>query len=430
MRKIRNFLLILILSVSAYGVGNNLGKRNIQSQQIVTFSTTDREKAEQKGLDFSLFWEVWDRLNKYYLEKSSLEAQKMMYGAISGMVASLGDPYTVFLTPEQNKEAKNDLAGKFEGIGAQLGVKDKKIVIIAPLKNSPAEIAGLVPGDWIIKVDGKDTYNWTLPEAIGNIRGAKGSKVKLTIVRKEGEKGIDIDVLRDEIKVASVEREEIFADCRTGISRNNPTCEKKDSDCIGCFAVNYIKLTRFGEETNSDWTEKVNEVLLHKSRRGIRQNLGLILDVRNNPGGYLAGSVFIASEFIKDGTVVIQENSDGSKKNYQVNRQGRLTDERLVVLINKGSASASEIVAGALKIRRKIPLIGETSYGKGTIQEAQELKEGAGIHITTAKWLLPDNSNLNGNGIKPDIEVSNDENNQEADLQLEAAITTLFKNSL
>ena len=155
--------------------------------------------------------------------------------------------------------------------------------------------------------------------------------------------------------------------------------------------------------------------------------MGLILDVRNNPGGYLSGSVFIASEFLKDGTVVIQENADGTKKTYSVNRKGKLTDIPMVVLINKGSASASEIVAGTLRVRKNIPLVGEETFGKGTIQEAQDLKEGAGIHITTAKWLLPDNSNLNGNGLKPTIEAINEEGNPDSDHQLFKAIDTLYQ---
>ena len=154
--------------------------------------------------------------------------------------------------------------------------------------------------------------------------------------------------------------------------------------------------------------------------------MGVVFDLRNNPGGYLSGSVFIASEFIKDGTVVMQQNSDGSRKNYVVDRKGKLTDIPVVVLLNKGSASASEIVAGALKIRKNAAIVGETSFGKGTIQEAQDLKEGAGIHITTAKWLLPDGSNINGEGIKPTIEVSNDDNNPEQDKQLEKAIDILY----
>ncbi|OGG02980.1 hypothetical protein A2W14_04335 [Candidatus Gottesmanbacteria bacterium RBG_16_37_8] len=427
MRKIRNLLILFTIVILAFGSGFNLGKKDQRVVSVKSAAISDKDRTNQKGLDFSLFWDVWDRLYSNYLDKSALEPQKMIYGAISGMVASLDDPYTVFLTPSQNKEAKDDLGGKFEGIGAQLGVKDKKIVVIAPLKKSPAETAGLSAGDWIVKVDGKDTFNWTLPEAVAKIRGPKGSKVMLTIIRKDEEKSREVEVLRDEIKVASVEWEKITVDCQSVKNSDQPQCVRKDSDCPNCLTVYYLKLARFGDNTNAEWTKIVNEVVDSKSKLPESKILGLVFDVRNNPGGYLAGSVYIASEFIKDGTVVMQENADGTKKTYKVNRQGKLTDIPMVALMNKGSASASEIVAGTLKVRKNIPLVGETSFGKGTIQEAQDLPEGAGIHITTAKWLLPDNSNLNGDGIKPDVEVTNEESNPDRDFQLEKAVDILYE---
>lgn len=423
MKYLRNFILILTLIILSYGSGYTFGSKSKAVTVVKSETIKQTDKSIEKGLDFTLFWDVWDRLNNYYIDKSAINAQKMIYGAISGMVQSLDDPYTVFLNPLQNKEAKDDLGGKFEGIGAQLGVKDKKIVVIAPLKKSPAELAGIHPGDWIIKVDGKETMNWTLPETVAKIRGQRGSKVVLTVIHKDEEKSKDIEVLRDEINVSSVEWELIYADCG-GAGENK--CEKKESDCPTCKNAYYIKLAKFGDSTNTDWNKVVDEIVNIIEQIDKRKNLGLILDVRNNPGGYLSGSVFIASEFLNDGTVVMQEVSDGTKKTYTVNRAGKLTSIPLVVLINKGSASASEIVAGALRVRKKIKLIGETSFGKGTIQEAQDLAEGAGIHITTAKWLLPDQTNIHGKGLIPDIEIANDINNPDLDKQLLKAIDALY----
>lgn len=411
MKVIRNITLILALAVLTFGIGFQLGSKRQQTVISLTKDIENKTSDKYTKYDFSLFWNVWDRLNYSYIDKKVMDPQKMIYGAISGMVSSLGDPYTVFLPPEQNSQAKEDLGGKFEGIGAQLGVKDKKIVVIAPLKSSPAEKSGIRAGDWIVKVDGKDTINWTLPEAVSKIRGQKGSKVVLTIIRKDAEKREDITVLRDEIKVPSVEWEV-----------KKEQCDKQSFS--SCPQVVYLKLGRFGDRTNDEWSKTVEAISKQiKSNKNIK---GLVFDLRNNPGGYLSGSVFIASEFLDRGPIVIQENADGTKKTSVVERQGKLTNIPLVVLINKGSASASEIVAGSLKVRRGVKLVGETSFGKGTIQEAQDLPEGAGIHITTAKWLLPDNSWINGSGLKPDVEIENDETKPDEDLQLNKAIETLL----
>jgi carboxyl-terminal processing protease len=196
-------------------------------------------------------------------------------------------------------------------------------------------------------------------------------------------------------------------------------------DCIDCNKIVYLKLIRFGDQTADEWNKVVDGI--KSALAGNSQVKGLVFDVRNNPGGYLSGSVFIASEFLKDGPVVIQELAGGGRQTYNVNRKGKLLDIPMVVLINKGSASASEIVAGALKERGRSKLIGETTFGKGSIQEAVDLSGGAGIHITTAKWLMPSGKWINGSGIEPDVKVENDENKPDEDLQLERAAEMLMK---
>jgi len=421
LKTIRNFFIIAALVVVSFGIGYQLGVKEVGGRGEILQSIIERSTNQKKEVNLSLFWDVWDRLNRYYIDKKALDPQKMIYGAISGMVASLGDPYTVFLPPEQNKEAKDDLSGKFEGIGAQLGVKEKKIVVIAPLKDSPAEKAGIRAGDWITKVEGKETVNWTLYEAVSKIRGPKGSTVTLTILHKDAASPAEIKVTRETINVVAVSWDLKNVKCSNNTILQ---CKIIKEDCNDCQKIAYLKLDRFGDQTSSEWNKAVDGIF-----QAMKQSApeGLVFDLRNNPGGYLTGSVFIASEFLKNGPVVIQESATGGRQTYEVNRPGRLLEIPMVVLINKGSASASEIVAGVLKERQRAKIVGETSFGKGSIQEAQDLPEGAGIHITTYKWLLPSGKWINSSGVEPDIKVENNDAKPEEDLQLEKAIEILVK---
>lgn len=422
LKTLRNIILGLSLFIIGFGLGINAGSLGLRPQFLaIPTEITNKISLKPVSVDFSLFWDVWERLNRFYIDKKALDPQKMVYGAISGMVNSLDDPYTVFLPPDQNKEAKDDLGGKLEGIGVQLGIKDKKIIVIAPLKDTPAEKAGIRSGDWIIKVDGKETTNWTLPEAVSKIRGPKGSKVNLTVVHKDASQSAEIAVVRDEIKVASVEWEIKKWKMEKG------KWKKEKEECTNCEQVVYLKLSRFGDQTTDEWNKAVDEIEQEIKKLRNKEIKGLIFDLRNNPGGYLTGSVFIASEFLKDGAVVIQETAQGGRQTLSVNRKGRLTDIPLTVLINKGSASAAEIVAGALSERGRAKTVGETSFGKGSVQEAQDLPGGAGIHITTSKWLLPTGIWINGTGVEPDIKAVNDETKPDEDLQLEKAIELLVQ---
>lgn len=404
--KIRNFIIVLTVLVVTFGAGVQYGQNRDFSFLSPKTAVVNTDPPVTQTADFGIFWDVWKRLQDSYIDKKALDVQKMVYGAVSGMVEALGDPYTVFLPPTQNKETKDSLGGHFEGIGAQLGIKDKKIIVVAPLKGTPAEKAGVKAGDWIVKVEGKETVNWTLPETVSAIRGQKGTKVVLSLVHKGEEKPVEVSVMRDTIKVPSVEWS----------FKTDPKGK-----------VIYLKLSQFGDQTQDEWNKSVKEILNALKDDNSKQIKGLILDLRNNPGGYLSGAVYIGSEFLSDGVVVIQETSDGKKNNFDVNRTGQLTEIPMVVLVNKGSASASEIVAGALYDRKRARLVGETTFGKGSIQDVQELKGGAGLHITVAKWLLPSGKWINGSGISPEIEVENDETKPDDDLQLTKAIEVLVK---
>ena len=381
-------LRVILIVILAFVIGWKVGQTQIPPPK-------------NNNADFKLFWDTENLLKRDYLDKSALDQNKLYYGAISGMVSAVGDPYTFFLPPEAQKSSKEELNGSFEGVGIQLGFNpDKRLAVIAPLEGTPAKAAGVKPLDMIIKIDGKDTTGLSLPEAVKLIRGTKGTKVMLEILREGEEETRTFTMVRDTIVVKSVELE--YKKTKSGKN------------------VAWIKLSRFSERTRSEWQEAVKDIISKTPN-------GVILDVRNNPGGYLDGAVFVTSEFLEGGDVVLQEDGQGKKQAFKVNREGNLLTIPLIVLINKGSASASEIVAGALQDRERAKLVGEQSFGKGTIQEAEELEKGAGIHITVARWLTPNGKWVNETkGLKPDviIEMPKDAKDNQ-DPQLDKALELL-----
>jgi carboxyl-terminal processing protease len=405
-KKITDILFILSFFVLIFAAGYKLGEYHANQKKIErpTYNIINIEnKAAEKNLDFSLFWDTWEKVEQKFIDKKKLDPKKMFYGAIKGMVSSLDDPYTFFLTPEENKQSKDDLQGKFEGIGAQLGMKDNRVIVVSPLKNSPAEKAGVKAGDFINKVDGQPTKGWSLTYAVSKIRGPKGTKVKLTLER-EG-KEIEVEITRAQINVPSIEL----------------SYEKN---------IAILKVNQFGENTIDEWDKTVFEIKEKWMKKEVK---GMVLDLRDNPGGYLEGAVYLASEFLPMGKLVVrQESKTITNKEYKVIRQGELLDIPLVVLVNKGSASASEILAGALRDHKRAKIIGEKTFGKGSVQEALDLKEGAGLHVTVAKWILPNGDWINSKGIDPEIKVENQvkEGNtptRSDDKQLDKAIEILLK---
>ncbi len=414
--KITDLLLIAAVAVFLFGSGYKLGEYKVTTGKVdrpnYSILNAQPQSGTVKNLDFSLFWDTWNELEHKYVDNKKIDPQNMLYGAIRGMVASVNDPYTFFLTPQENKQTKDDLSGKFEGIGAQLGLKDNRIVIIAPLKDSPAQKAGVRAGDYVVAVDGQSTKGWTLVAAVGKIRGNKGTKVKLTLDRAGVQ--FTVEIVRDNILVSSVE------------SR----VEKQVSCQSNCSQVAYLKLNQFGENTNDEWDRAVDQIVTLWQNHQIK---GMVLDLRDNPGGFLESAVYLASEFLPQGKVVVrQESTTTESRDYTVSRQGRLLDIPLTILINQGSASASEILGGALRDYNRAELIGEKSFGKGSVQEALDLKGGAGLHVTVAKWILPNGDWINGKGIVPKIVVDNkiaDGNTltRDNDAQLERAISEVLQ---
>lgn len=407
---IRNFFLGLTVVLLSGFLGYRLGTNEVKvswERFSPNVAVVNKLPPDNKPVDFSLFWSVWDEIQKKFVDKTKLDTQKMVYGAISGMVSALGDPYTVFLPPKQNQETKESLNGSFEGVGAQLGIRDGSIIVVAPLPSSPAEKAGIKVGDLVLKVDGKETVNWTLPEAVAKIRGPKGSKVTLSVLHPGSNKPEDIAIIRDTIVLKSVEWKVVSSTASGGLK-----------------PAAYLKLARFGDQTDPQWDLTVSEIASYLATAS-GQTAGLILDVRNNPGGYLAGSVYTGSEFLESGVIVKQQSYTGETQTYSVNRRGKLLSAPMVILVNQGTASAGEILAGALQAVGRAKVVGMQTFGKGSVQEAEDLPNGAGLHVTTAKWLLSNGVWINGVGLTPDIKIENDEKMPERDLQLEKAIEVL-----
>jgi carboxyl-terminal processing protease len=424
MKKVKLLQLVVLLLISGL-IGYYFGINNIKASwqnYKPSLEVINKETPASANVDFSMFWNVWGKLETDYYDKTKLDPTKMLNGAIQGMIASLGDPYTMYLPPVQNTSFKEGMAGQFSGIGAELGMKDNQIIVIAPLTGSPAEAAGMKAGDFILKVDGTATTNQALNDVVNTIRGPKGTSVTLTVLHKDSQTPQDIKIVRDTITVKSVDGWVKDVKDIGGI--------KVPGNQTGKIA--YIRLSQFGDATNNDWQTTINKIFLQmQSENDIK---GVVLDLRNNPGGYLTDAVFIASEFLPVGTKVVSEDPCTQDCTLSVQRKGLLTDPKIkiMVLINGGSASASEIVSGALRDNKtngesRALLVGDKSFGKGTVQEADDLGNGAGLHVTIAKWLTPDGTWVHGKGLTPDIPVALDPKDPSHDTQLEKAVLELVK---
>ena len=421
---ITTILLILIgvfvgyyFGVKGYEVDIKTGISNVK--------IVNKESVISQNVDFARFWQVWELINNKHIKKP-INQSDLVKGAINGMIASIGDPYTSYFDTTENTQVMNSLNGLYEGIGAQLGFNEGgQIIIVAPLDGSPATFAGIKSGDRIINIEGISTAGMSIESAVEKIRGKAGTSVSLLIGRDGVEESFEMKITRDTIKLASV------------------TWEDKGD------GISYIRLSRFGAETNNEWTKSINEIVSQMP------NLkGIILDVRDNPGGFLDSAVFISSEFVSDGVVVREDVSDGTSQTFKVDHKGLLSDQnlRVVVLVNQGSASASEIVAGALKERRGALVVGQRSFGKGTVQKSEEFSDGASLHVTVAKWLTPDSNWIDKHNsgfkdsvynevkdgkeivgaIKPDfiVEITDEDVKAEKDPQLDKSIEIIKNDDL
>ncbi len=390
-------LISLLLVSGAYFMGYTVGHKNLVFEKGYRPTIANSELHKPKNIDFSLFWDVWKKVNDKYA--GQVDNQKMVYGAINGALQSLDDPYTLFLPPDEAKRFNEDLSGSFDGIGAEIESRSGFITVVAPLEGTPAAKAGLKAKDIITKIDGQETANMSLNEAIGKIRGPKDSTVTLVVAREGAKEPITIVIKRGTITVSSVKWQ---------IKEGN---------------IGYIKISQFGRDTTSLVNEAVDEMVAKKPK-------ALIVDVRNNPGGFLDSAVDVTSLFIKDrGAVVKEKNKEGAVTELKATSPAKLTDIPMVVLVNGGSASASEIFSGALQDYGRAKLIGEKTFGKGSVQELNDTSGGGAVRITVAKWLTPKDRQINKLGINPDIEVklTDDDTKNSKDPQYDRAVQELTK---
>ncbi len=348
-------------------------------------------------VDFGTFWEAWDLIDRSYYKPNVATGQKKVYGAIQGLVRSLGDPNSEFYNPEDNKKFFEDIQGNFGGIGAEIGIRQGQIVVVAPLKDTPAMRAGLKAGDRIFKVDATSTEGFSVDQAVRIIRGPKGTEVTLTVFRDEWERTREITVARDTIVV--------------------PTLDSTMKE----GGILHVQLYNF----NANAHRLFYDAIVKAIPQGVK---GMVFDLRNNPGGFLEVSVDLAGWFLPRGTLVVKEEGQAvGTEEFRAEGNEALVKLPVVILVNEGSASAAEILAGALRANRGIKLIGQKTFGKGTVQQVLALQDGSSVKLTVARWVLPDGSSLDKEGLSPDIsvELAEDDIKSGRDPQLEKALEVL-----
>lgn len=386
--KIIAFLLVLAATnIVSYGAGIFTGKESLVRYQPNYIIDNTLEKPAM--IDFSIFWETWNRLSENFLEKDKIDSQKMVYGAVSGMVQSLGDPYTTFFTPSEAESFNEELSGQYEGVGMVIGNKDGQITVISPFKGSPADRAGLKPEDKILKIDETFTKDLSIEAAVKIIKGPKGSEVRLLVLRTIWKEPKEFTIKRENIKIPTLEKE---------ILEGN---------------IALVKIYQFNRILPVEFGRAAEEILNTPSVKKI------IIDLRNNPGGFLEVAQEVTGWFLPKGQVVAWQDMgpDKERKAYKSNGPSPFEKYKIAVLINNGSASGSEIMAGALRDQLAVKLIGEKSFGKGSVQEQLNLSDKSSLKVTIAKWLTPKGTSIDKEGLKPDIEIKEEQTEEEQDIQ-------------
>lgn len=402
-------IFILLLMASSFYIGifasqkYDIDKSLVDKDTVFLGNVLNKYEASKrenlaKDVDFNLFWEVWDKLKANYVDSDKIQDKELFYGAIRGMVASVGDPYTVFMNPVITKEFNDDLAGTFEGIGAEIGIKGGILTIISPLTDMPAQKAGLKPGDKVLAIDGEDTSGILIDQAVAKIRGKKGTDVVLTVWRDSFDAPKDFSITRGTIIVKSVK------------------WNLRDD------GIMVVSISHFNNDTAGLFDRAVNDIIKANPK-------GIILDLRNDPGGYLDTAIEVASEWIEDGVIVSEQKSDGTKNDYLARGRARLADYKTVILVNEGSASASEIVSGALKDYDKALIVGKKTFGKGSVQELMSFSDGSSLKVTIAKWLTPKGVNISEEGIAPneEVDLTDEDFAADRDPQLDKAVEEILK---
>ncbi len=399
---LKNYILVIFI-VFVFLSGVVLGKVVLIRGNVPNTGNVVTNETTNKSID-SIFnankiESIISILKSKYYDPSKIDDKKMFEGALAGMVSSLGDPYTTYFDKDLTKSFSEEMSGSFSGIGAEIGIKNNILTVIAPLPNTPAEKAGIKAGDKILKINKEDTQGMSTDLAVSKIRGEKGTEVDLSVYSPTDKEPRDLKILRDNIVVESV------------------TYEKKNDIAI-------IKISSFNDNTSSKFKEVANTIAADKSIKGI------VLDLRNNPGGYLSTAIDVSSYWLNEGDVVVSEkNRNNETKTHNATGYNILSKYKTVVLINEGSASASEIVSGALHDHNKATLIGKKSFGKGSVQEYQEFDDKTALKVTVAEWFTPNGININKNGINPDIDVDYtlEDFNNNKDPQMDKAFENILK---
>lgn len=396
-------IFMIVFLAGAYLATKNNVIGQIAEKEVLYLGSIVGKYEKQDGkwvqnADFDLYWEVWDLLKSDYVNKDSLADKQLFYGSLEGLVLSLDDPYSEFMDPQENKQFEEDMSGTFEGIGAEIGIRDDLLTVISPIEGTPAQKAGIMAGDKILEINGESTQGMDINEAVSKIKGPKGTEVVLSIFRNGFDDIKEFKIIRDVISIKSV------------------SYEKLDNNLF------LIKINSFNGDTNYLFSQAIREVLTQDPD-------GIIVDLRNNPGGYLEVAVMMLGEWINGEVAVIEQFANGKTTEYLADGLNRLKNYSTVILINGGSASASEILAGALRDYNKATIIGEQSYGKGSVQMVKNLTDGSAVKITVAKWLTPKGQNIDEEGIKPDqeVELTYDDFENNRDPQLEEAINFFIK---
>lgn len=367
------FISVVILAI-LFGIFIG-SKTNIVSGSNSHLSVPIDLRAE--GIDMSEFWDAWRKIEEKHPDGRKITAEEKVWGATKGLAGSLDDPYTVFLPPRENSDLNIDLKGKISGVGMEVGIKNNTLTVIAPLKNSPAQKAGIMAGDVIVKVDDKETLDLDIGEAVDLIRGEEGTEVTITVARKGLTNTKDIKITRQIIDIPVIDTEYLA---------------KED--------VFLIRFYQFNQNANQEFEKALKEF----QKSGTKN---LIIDLRNNPGGYLSSAVDISSWFLPEGETIVSEESTDLSRNkvYKSSLHHLLGDYKIVILVNGGSASAAEIMAGALQEHGVAKLVGEQTYGKGSVQELMPMKNKTAIKITIANWYTPNGTSISKQGLTPDYVV-------------------------
>ncbi|HMB26010.1 MAG TPA: S41 family peptidase [Patescibacteria group bacterium] len=396
-KKIILFVVVLAVLIGLFFGGYVAGK--VTSGKLNLRFNPDMYKQTElpEIFESNLIEQIWTILQTDYVHGDKIKQKELFYGAMKGFVSGVGDPYTVFLDPETSKDFEEQMSGEFEGIGAEIAMRDEVVTIVAPLPGTPADKAGLMPEDKIYKVDEKETVGMSLEEVVKLIRGPKGTEVTLLIVRGS-EPPQEVVITRGLIEVKSVEWEE------------------RPDDIV------YVEISSFNEDTVPLFRKMINKV-------DFSTKTGLIMDLRSNPGGLLQAALEIPSYWVEKNQVVLVEKfSEDKQTQYTAGNSDYFADIPTVVLIDQGSASGSEIVAGALQDYDKATIVGKKSFGKGSVQSLRKLPDGSSIKVTVAEWLTPNGRGINEQGIQPDVEIDYTRENYENDKdpQLEKAIEILL----